>query len=808
MNSHCFHCGLAVPNGANFPILFQGAEHPGCCAGCQAVAHTIIDSGLGNYYLHRTAKAKQALSLPDTLLEQLKLYDAEELQHSFVHIETQQVREATLLIEDISCAACVWLIERHVRRLAGIVSVSIHYGNHRARIRWDTGQLALSSILEAIHALGYRALPYSAARQELAHQQQRKRMLGRLWVAGLSMMQVMMYAIPVYLADEGEIETRFLWLMHWASLLLTLPVVFYSSLPFYQGSWREIKQRQLGMNTPITLGIVSTFVASSWALFQHIGHAVYFDSISMFVFLLLGGRYLENLAQHKASEATDKLVKLLPAFAHHMPNWPENRLTCELPIHRIVIGDTLLVKPGETIPCDGVVQDGQSDVNEAWLTGESRPIKKTTADKVIAGSTNLESPLVIEVKQTGQNTRLAHIVRLLDKALAHKPRQLLLADQVASYFVTILLIIACICYGVWLHFSSYDQALWVTVAVLVVSCPCALSLATPTAVTAASGHLAKLGVLITRGQALETLANVTDVIFDKTGTLTTGKFTLTGIIPLTQRDNSFGQAIAHALEIGSEHPLARALTAAIGTVAPIPASNVQNYPGQGVSGWITGKIWRIGRLEFVAEIAGNLPQQSIDTTAETLVGLGSDQGWEMIFSFSDSVNANTKKMIDQLRDFGISTHIVSGDRENSVKQLSEVLAIDHSYAQASPEDKLNYVSKLQAQGRCVLMIGDGINDAPVLAKSNVSIAMGSGTDLAQTTGDMILVNDRLDTLPQVIQLARKTALIIRQNLWWAIVYNICALPLALSGSLTPALASIGMASSSLLVVANALRLTQ
>ncbi|RXZ42610.1 heavy metal translocating P-type ATPase [Crenobacter cavernae] len=807
MSEPCFHCGLPVPARADFPIRYRERTEQTCCAGCQAVAATIIASGLADYYAHRTEGAHRAEPLPQDLLEQIRLYDNDALQKSFVKVEDDELREAALILEGITCAACVWLNEQQIMRLAGVVSVDINYSSHRARVRWDNSRVRLSQILEAIAAIGYRAHPYDAARQEALAQKERKAALNRLWVAGLSMMQVMMYAVPVYMSAAGEIDAEFLWLLHWASFALTLPVVAYSALPFYQGTWRDLKARRLGMDVPVAVGVLAAFSASSWALFNRIDHGIYFDSVSMFVFLLLGGRYLEGIARRRAGEATDSLVKLLPAFAHRIQGWPSSRDAHEAPVAELAVGDVLLVKPGETIAADGVVLDGLSAVNEALLTGESRPIDKRPDDALIAGSVNLASPLYIKVTQTGQDTRLSAIVRLLDNALAEKPRLARLADRFAAYFVAALLVAALATYLFWLP-ADADRALWITVAVLVVSCPCALSLATPAALTAATGHLANLGVLATRGHAIETLAKVDDVVFDKTGTLTYGEPRLTATHAFDGCATSM-LAIAQALEAGSEHPIARALLAAPCSEARPTLAELGNLPGHGVEGVIAGRTWRLGRAEFVEALAGALPDGLSDWhDGATVIALGNGDGWQALFALADTPRADAQALVKTLKAQGKTVHLLSGDADGAVAALAKTLAIEKHTARATPQDKLGYVGALQAQGRRVLMVGDGVNDAPVLARADVSLAMGGGTDVARASGDMVLVNDTLASLPAALSLSKKTLAVIRQNLAWAAGYNLVALPLAMAGHVTPWLASLGMAMSSLLVVGNALRLVR
>ncbi|TDR71611.1 heavy metal translocating P-type ATPase [Paludibacterium purpuratum] len=806
MTEHCFHCGLPVPPDTHFTISESSRRHPACCAGCQSVAQAIFDAGLGDYYRHREASGQQAQPLPPEVMQQIALYDDEALQQSFVRAEPDNVREAALMLEGITCAACVWLVEQQLLRLPGALSVDINYTSHRARVRWDNARLRLSDILGAVTRIGYRAHPYDSARQEALQQKERKRAINRLWVAGLSMMQVMMYAVPIYVAQVNEIEPRFLWMLHWASFLLTLPVMLYSALPFYRGAWRDLQARRVGMDTPVAIGILTAFGASSWALFNHIAQGVYFDSVSMFVFLLLGGRYLEGMARRKAGEALESLVKLIPAFAHRLSEWPTTRQTEEIAVSMLEPGMTLLVRPGETIPVDGMVLDGISASNESLLTGESRPVDKHIDSPVIAGSVNLTGPLVVRITDTGPNTRLAAIARLLDQALAQKPRLAVLADRFASLFVALLLITAALSFAAW-EFIEPSRALWIMVAVLVVSCPCALSLATPAALTAAGGRLAHMGVLVTRGHALETMGRITDVVFDKTGTLTDGDMQLLAMQtyrPDLSEDTAL--ALAQQLETGSEHPLARALLA--GAVAPHAAAALRNYPGRGVEGMVDGETWRLGQAEFIAELTGRTPETDDWQTGSSLIWLGNRHGLAARFAIGDQARPEAAQTVDTLARLGLRIHLLSGDGEGAVARLARQLGIAHWRAAATPQEKLDHVAGLQAAGARILMVGDGINDAPVLARADLSIAMGGGTDVARASGDMVLIDDNLNLIAQTWRVAKKTQRIIRQNLWWAAAYNLVALPLAVSGHVTPWLASLGMATSSLLVVSNALRLIE
>ncbi|QLI80047.1 heavy metal translocating P-type ATPase [Chitinibacter fontanus] len=805
MTTPCFHCGSACPDPAEFTIQYREHTEPACCAGCKAVADTILASGLESYYAQRTESASRTEPLPKEIREQLQHYDDALLQSDFVHHISDDIREAALILEGITCAACIWLNEQHLSQLKGVISVSINYSTHRARVRWDDQQVKLTTILQHITAIGYRAHPYDHERNEAQWQSQRKSALLRLWVAGLSMMQVMMFVVPMYMAPDGEIEAVWLSMMHWGSALLTLPVVLYSCWPFYQNSWRELKHGRASMDLPVSIGVIAAFCASTYSLIT--GHGeIYFDSVSMFVFLLLGGRYLEFKARRRAGAAAEMLVKLIPAFAHQLE---EDQTLRETPVHRLAVGDRILSKAGETIAVDGIVLEGSSEVNEAMLSGESRPISKQSGSQVIAGSMNLISPLTIEVKSVGHDTRLGSMVRLLDQSLQQKPRLAQLADWVAGWFVVALLIIAALCYLYW-HLHDPIHALPYTVAVLVISCPCALSLATPAALTAVTGHLAQLGVLVTRGNCVENLASVTDIVFDKTGTLTFGEPRVAQLIPFNC-SSTHALHIANLLEQQSEHPIAKAFKSSDTTIATESCSKIvkefKNHPGGGITGTIDNAQYWLGSAGFIlGELGHEIPTSPTQDAIGSTIYLADQQQVLAAYILSDQIRPEAYNLVKQLTNQRYRLHLVSGDELRIVRHVAKQLGIEHYQASSTPEAKVTYIRQLQAQGRQVLMLGDGVNDAPVLALANVSIAMGGGVDIAQAAGDMILLNNQLNALPHAVELAKRCRKIIRQNLAWALSYNLAALPVALLGWVTPWLASLGMALSSLLVMANALRL--
>ncbi len=796
--ARCFHCGEPVPAGARYVIRYEQRQEPACCAGCQAVAQTIIDSGNADYYRLRTDLPKT----PEAALDELRnlaLYDLPEVQTSFVFGEGDE-REASLILEGIVCAACVWLNERHVRQLPGVLAADINFSTRRMRVRWDERQVRLSDILKAVQDIGYLAYPFDTNRQEELYRKERNTAIRRLAIAGLGMMQVMMYAVPEYVAEAGAMTSDIEALMRFASLILTTPVVFYSAVPFFQGAWRDLRRGRAGMDVPVALGIGAAYLASIYGTFTG-SSVVYYDAVVMFVFFLLTGRFLEMNARKRSAEAAESLVKLIPAAATRLPGYPATRDEEVVAAVKLSAGDHVLVGPGDSFPADGAVVEGRSSVDESLLTGESLPVPKHARDAVIGGSINLDSPLVVRVDKVGADTVLSSIVRLLDRALAEKPRLAQLADRVAGWFVLALLVAAVGVAAAW-YVVDATRAFWITVSVLVVSCPCALALATPTALTAGLGRLTRLGLLSTRGHALETLAHATDFVFDKTGTLTTGRFSLVDS-EILRGDGARALALARALEQGATHPVAAALRDAAPADGPA-ASELRYTPGRGVEGRIEGRVYRLGAPEFVG---ATVPVGRF-AAGVTVVGLADDEGVVAWFALGDAPRPQARRLVADLKALGVRVRLYSGDRPDNVRALAAELGIEDARGGMLPEDKLEAVRALQREGAVVVMTGDGVNDAPVLAQAQVSIAIDQGAEAAQAAADMVLLSSEIGRLADGVRLARKTQRIIRQNLAWSALYNALALPAAALGHVTPWMAGIGMSSSSLLVVLNALRLSR
>jgi P-type Cu2+ transporter len=806
MSCNCYHCGQEIPEGVHLDVRIEDVSREMCCAGCQAVAQAIVDNGLADYYRNRDAMpGSQRAALPDEL-GNLLLYDHAEFQKSFVRALGENEREASLILEGITCAACIWLNEQHLSRLPGVSGVDINYATRRARVRWDDSRIKLSDILAAVAAIGYRAYPYDAARNEALARKEERAALWRLFVAGFGMMQVMMYAIPVYMAGDGEMTADIESLMRWASLVLTLPVIVYSSAPFFRNAWRDLRLLRVGMDVPVALGVGAAFAASVWATLSASGE-VYFDSVTMFVFFLLGGRYLEMRARQKAVGVTEALAKLMPTLASRLVDYPATRNVAQIVAADLQSGDLVLVRPGEQIPADGLVVEGESSVDESLLTGESRPVAKRPGDFLTGGAVNNESPLVMRVEQVGEETRLSAIVRLMERAATEKPRIVEMADRIAARFVAALLLVAIAVAIVW-WFIDPGKALWITVSVLVVTCPCALSLATPVALTVASGALARAGLLVTRGHGVEALARANHFVFDKTGTLTTGRMQLLEVVSLGDLAAADCLALAAALEHSSEHPLGRALRQAV-TGGAVDVGDLRSVSGSGVCGVSGGREIRLGRPEWVAELH-SVPMPSAGTPVleqeDTVIALGDESGWLALFRIGDELRPEAADLVADLKAAGCAVSLLTGDAPAVAARVARQLGIEDVRAGMSPQGKHAFVRHLQEHGQLVAMVGDGVNDAPVLAQAQVSIAMGGGAALARTQADFVLLSESLDPLRSGLMIARRSLRVIRQNLVWSFAYNFVALPLAMFGFITPWMAGIGMSGSSLLVVLNSLRL--
>ncbi len=785
---HCYHCDLPVMPGEIYRSEIDGAERLFCCPACRLVAETIVAGGLGLYYRQRTEAGNRPADEAD-----YSAFDDPRLLARCSRIEDDGEHSATLLIGGMHCAACSWLLERQLQRLPGVRSIHINLESQRAWLRWDPTQSSLRQACEAIAGLGYEPQPDTPDQAAALRQREDRAMLRRVGIAGIGMMQVGMLSVALYIAGPDGMSPAYRDWLRGFSLLLATPVVLYSAQPFFSGAWRGLRRLQPGMDVPVALAIGLAFIASIWATLRGTGE-VYFDSVTMFTFLLLGGRYLELRARHYGGRIASDLGSLLPAAVWRQQ---DDGQVESVPLLGVAAGDLLLVKPGQVVPADGIIAEGSPQISEAALTGEFEPVLRQPGDSVTAGTGNGDVPFLLRVTATGPDLRIHALAALMARAGSERPGPgAVMVDRVGRWFVVGILIIAAAVFSSWWQIAP-EHAFWVMLSVLVVSCPCALALAAPTALASATRALRSRGLLVTRAAVWEQLAQVSDVIFDKTGTLTRGEPRIEEVIVVGALDAGQALEVAAALEATTEHPLARAF--------PEPgrlARNTRIEPGQGIEGEVDGCRYRIGRPGFA------WPSASLEmpaTPGQWLL-LADEQTPIAWFRLGDPLRDDAARAVARLRRHGLRLHLVSGDPSPLTRQLGQQLHFDAIEAGASPEHKLHILRELQSGGRRVLMVGDGLNDLPVLAGADVSVAMTGAPDLAKTRADAVMLSPRLDNLNLLLNHAARTRRIMRQNFAWALGYNSIGIPLAAMGLVPPWLAAIGMSASSLLVLCNSLRL--
>ncbi|MBI5272015.1 MAG: cation-translocating P-type ATPase [Burkholderiales bacterium] len=729
----------------------------------------------------------------------------------------RRMAETGLVLGGMHCAACAGIIESALIGVEGVERAEVSAAGQRAQVRWDPARTRLSTLLRAVQAAGYDALPDAVAPARALRQSERRKALWRLFVASFCAMQIMMFATPSYVASGGDLSPDLRQLLNWGSWLLTMPVLLFSAGPFFQGAWRALRQRRMGMDVPVALGIVVAFVASSGATFDPtglFGHEVYFDSLSMFVSFLLAARYLEMMARHRAAESLEQALAALPETAQRVS--PDGQLEV-VSAHRLRPGDVVLVPLGASFPADGRLQTGPTEIDESLLTGESLPVPHGVGDEVVGGSVNLGAPVRMSVERVGADTRHGAIVSLMRQALTERPALVRQADAWAAPFLWVVLTLAVVAGIGWMWIDP-SRAVGVAVAVLIVTCPCALSLAVPSALVAAAGSLARRGVMLQRLDALESLARMDRLFLDKTGTLTHDEPAWAGATWVAVHGGELPDPVtvddlraAAALARWSSHPLARALAShveelpgpAAGAVTA-PLGQVQEVPGQGLEGVdAEGCRWRLGQRAWVGagqgDEAGGLPT--------VYWGAAGAARW-LRCQFDERLREDAAQAVAALQADGVALTLLSGDHPERAARLARRLHIDDARGGATPEAKLQALAAAQAGGERTGMVGDGVNDAPVLARADVSFAMGRGAMVARVHADAVIVSNRLGDLVAARQLSTRMMRIIRQNLFWAAAYNLACVPLAVVGWLPPWAAGLGMACSSLVVVGNALRLAR
>ncbi|WP_255569179.1 cation-translocating P-type ATPase [Comamonas sp. NLF-1-9] len=715
--------------------------------------------------------------------------------------------ESIVAFEGMHCAACAVTLEQLLGAVPGVLRAEVSAAGQRGRVLWDERATRPSRWMQALAGSGYRALPVTDLQSGRRRQAESRRMLWRLGVAGVSMMQVMMYAWPAYIAP-GAITPDIEQLLRWAQWVLALPVMLFSCRPFFGSAWRDLRARRIGMDVPVALGVLITFAVSSLGTFEPegaFGHQVYFDSLTMFVFFLLAGRWLELRLRDRSAGALEALMHRLPETVERLqPDGQWQRVAAR----RVRPGDLLRVLPGTAFPADGQIVHGDTRVDEALLTGESRALARGPGEAVIAGSHNLSAAVQMRASAVGAQTRYAQIVGLMEQAASDKPDLARLADRIARPFLLAVLLIAALA-GAWWWPQDPARALMVAVAVLVVTCPCALSLATPAAMLASAAALARRGVLVRRLQAIEALAQIDTLVFDKTGTLTSDAFALAGVD--TRAGLGREQALALAVQLArcSLHPVSRALVAAAGTEGGAAAAQeAREVAGQGVSGLVTdgdGRVLacRLGSASFCA-----LALNAADPPRGPVCHLADENGWLASFRFEEALRPDAKAAVGALHAQNLEIRLLSGDRDAPVQRMAAAAGIALATGGCTPDGKLRALQDLQQQGQRSAMVGDGLNDGPVLAAAHVSFAFGRAVPLAQARSDFVVLDARLMSIAWARGQALRTMRVVRQNLAWALSYNLAALPLAVLGYMPAWAAGLGMAASSLLVVANALRLNR
>jgi P-type Cu2+ transporter len=712
--------------------------------------------------------------------------------------------ESYLAIEGMYCPACSLTVEQALMQSPGVLAAQVNGATATARVVWSPAPGRPSDWFHALKRAGYGALPAADLLNAVPRVQAQRLLLWRWLVAGFCMMQVMMYAVPAYVAEPGDITPDIQALLRWASWLLTLPVLLFSCRPFFESAWRDLRQLRVGMDVPVALGLLIAFCASTAATFDPqgvLGSEVWYDSITMFVFFLLSGRLLEQRLRDRTAGSLEALVRRLPDTVERQTADGQFE---RVPVRRLAVGDRIRVLPGEVFPADGTVIAGQSQVDEALLTGESRALMRGEGQSVVAGSHNLTGLLVVDVERVGAQTRFAGIVAMMERASVDKPRLAQLADRIASPFLLGVLL-ASAAAAAWWWSDGPVHAISIAVAVLIVTCPCALSLATPAATLAAAGALARRGVLVRRLQSLETCASVDTVVFDKTGTLTEQRISVVGTHVRPGTDPAEALALAAALAVNSLHPASRAVVAAAGTVGWC-ASSIHEVAGRGVEGEVArrdgseARRLRLGSASFC-----DVPDAC---RSASQVHLADDQGWLATFDLDEALRADALPAVGALQRMKLRIQLLSGDQTGAVSRLAWRAGIESSRGEQSPEDKLEHVHQLQQGGRRVIMVGDGMNDGPVLARADVSVAMGNAVPLAQAKADFVVLGGQLTAVAALLLHARRTRLVVRQNLSWAAAYNAVCVPLAVTGLMPPWLAGLGMAASSLLVVLNSARLAR
>ena len=795
LSDTCVHCNLPIPPADLVVDQIDGKELHFCCHSCQGVYRIITGAGLESFYRNRTWDEQ---GVPSGAFE-VKYDEASLAGHVIRRDET--TADISLIIEGIRCASCVWLLEKLLVREAGVTAIRVNYGTHRAVIRFNPQATTPAKIFSAINRLGYLPHPFSPGVAQQAAAREQRSLLIRFGTAAFLSMQLMGFSFALYGGYFHGIDPEIRQLIQYFAAAVATPVVFYSGWPFLAGAWRSLKNRSASMDLLISLGVSTAYCYSIYAMFK--GGEVYFDTSAMIITLILLGRLFESSARNRSISGIDKLLRLAPDSASRVDGDEVNTVASA----SLVPGNTILVRPGERIPVDCQILTGATEVDESTVTGEPMPILRQAGDKVSAGSLNLSTSIRLKVEKVAAESFIARMAHLVEEAQNRKAPIQSMADRVATVFVPLVTTIAI---GTWAYWwfigAAHGEALLNAVSVLIVACPCALGLATPTAVLTASGNAAGKGVLFRGGDILELTSRVNLIAFDKTGTLSHGQPTVEQIIPAPGQTETTLLELASRIESGSSHPLAMAVLARAKTagIQPGPAGPVTAVPGRGLKMQYKDGEILAGSRTFLTESGVEIPTIDSGTRTEVHVSLGGI--WQGLMLLHDPLRQEAQQTVRELKKLGLDMVLLTGDRPETAQQVSEILAMPDYQANMSPADKTAWIETRQEDNHTVMMVGDGINDAPALSLADVGCAMAGGTDIALETSDLVLTRPNLESLHIAIFIARKAMQVIKQNLFWAFSYNLVTIPLAASGKLAPVWAAAAMAGSSILVVSNSLRL--
>lgn len=802
----CFHCGLVVQNPGEFTAKINTISHEFCCHGCRMACQTIYSAGLQGFY-NKTPDGESLAPPPETAND-FHAYDIDEIQVDYVD-QLDDERTIYLLIEGIHCAACVWLIERALYKLPGVLSADVSLTAKRCRIKWDNRETSLSVLMQHLAKLGYAAIPFDPETAEGALAKRHRGILYRMAFAGFAMMNLMWVSIALY---SGAAEDEFRNLFHWVGFFIATPTLLYSGYPFFRNAISGLRSLYLTMDLPIAIGATATYLYSSYITFTgSVEGEVFFDTVVNFIFVILIGRYLEALSKRNALSATRRMLELQPKLATVIETGEQKTV----PIRSVKVGDLVLVRPGENVPVDGIVTEGESAIDESMLTGESQPVRKQVNDSVVAGSINNEGAFVVKAQQVLRHTALAKIIALMDEAQTSKAPIQTLADKVVPWFVVVTLTLATLTFMFWVG-TDFETALLASASVLVVTCPCAFGMATPMSIAVASGVGASNGILVKQGIALESLSRVTHYVFDKTGTLTEGKLSLVQNITAESVSQQTVLQIAASAEQKSEHGIAKTIVSAARS-ENLPLLDISRFyasPGRGVKAEIEGKKIIVGTADWMLshnvtlEGEWRATVEQLEQQGISCVFVAREQQLIGILGLFDTLREDAKTTISDLLEQGMKVTVLSGDRQQVVNSVTAVLGNVQRLAEVLPGEKRQVIQQLQQQGECVAMVGDGINDSPALLQSDVGIALASGTDVSIESADIVLSYNQLSQLSLTRQLATRTLRTIRQNIVLSISYNVIMVPLAMMALVSPLLAAITMPISSLLVIGNAARISR